>query len=134
MKSESMTVVPTASGEPNLTTTTGTNVSGETSTAGSGTAAAVSGAQVTPSAGEGVHGLPLLRRNRPGTKAAAFSTWPEEDWSEMDSTLAVQQVKRNGYTKVQFSCYIGVLVNSVVFITITLVSTILTLPHSSYAF
>lgn len=86
-----MTVVPTASGEPNLTTTTGTNVSGEGSTAASGTTAAVSGAQVTPSAEDGVHGLPLLRRNRPGTKAAAYSTWPEEDWAEMDSTLAVQQ-------------------------------------------
>ena len=91
-----MTVVPTASGEPNLTTTTGTNASGEASTAGSGTTAAVSGAQVTPSTGDG---LPLLRRNRPGTKAAAFSTWPEEDWAEMDSTLAVQQVKRTDIRK-----------------------------------
>ena len=97
-----MTVVPTASGEPNLTTTTGTNVSGETSTAGSGTTAAVSGAQVTPSTADGVHGLPLLRRNRPGTKAAAFSTWPEEDWAEMDSTLAVQQVKETDKQKYNF--------------------------------
>ena len=32
-----------------------------------------------------------LRRNRPGTKAAAFSQWPEESFENMDSTLAVQQ-------------------------------------------
>lgn len=31
------------------------------------------------------------RRNRPGTKAADFSVWPEELFEEMDSTLAVQQ-------------------------------------------
>ena len=90
-----MTVVPTVSGESNVTTATGTNVSGDVSTTGQGTAvtaAAVSGIPVTVSAGDGVHGVPLLRRNRPGTKTAAFSSWPEEDWAEMDSTLAVQQV------------------------------------------
>ena len=91
-----MTVVPPASGEANLTTPTSTNVTGDGNTAAPGTAA-VSAAPVTPSAGDGVHGLPLLRRNRPGTKAAAFSSWPEEDWAEMDSTLAVQQVKGTRY-------------------------------------
>ena len=32
-----------------------------------------------------------VRRNRPGTKASAFSRWPDETFEEMDSTLAVQQ-------------------------------------------
>ncbi|CAN8021179.1 unnamed protein product, partial [Ixodes persulcatus] len=33
----------------------------------------------------------VLRRNRPGTKAGNFSSWPDEPFEEMDSTLAVQQ-------------------------------------------
>ncbi|XP_037285725.2 MOB-like protein phocein isoform X2 [Rhipicephalus microplus] len=33
----------------------------------------------------------VLRRNRPGTKAENFSSWPDEPFDEMDSTLAVQQ-------------------------------------------
>ena len=32
-----------------------------------------------------------VRRNRPGTKAADFSRWPDQTFEEMDSTLAVQQ-------------------------------------------
>lgn len=31
------------------------------------------------------------RRNRPGTKSADFCRWPEENFDEMESTLAVQQ-------------------------------------------
>lgn len=34
----------------------------------------------------------ILRRNRPGTKADEFSSWPEEQFEEMDSTLAVHQL------------------------------------------
>lgn len=33
----------------------------------------------------------LVRRNRPGTKAAEYSRWPDQTFEEMDSTLAVQQ-------------------------------------------
>ena len=33
----------------------------------------------------------LFRRNRPGTKAAEYSRWPDQTFEEMDSTLAVQQ-------------------------------------------
>jgi len=33
----------------------------------------------------------IIRRNRPGTRAEDFSSWPEEKFEEMDSTLAVQQ-------------------------------------------
>eukprot|EP00058_Branchiostoma_floridae_P013970 XP_002599458.1 hypothetical protein BRAFLDRAFT_223847 [Branchiostoma floridae] len=33
----------------------------------------------------------ILRRNRPGTKAQDFYSWPYEPFEEMDSTLAVQQ-------------------------------------------
>ena len=90
-----MTVVPTASAEANLSTAAVTNVSGDVNTASQGTtvtAAPVSGGPVTGTTGDGVQGMPVLRRNRPGTKAAAFCAWPEEDWTEMDSTLAVQQV------------------------------------------
>lgn len=32
-----------------------------------------------------------VRRNRPGTKSADYCQWPEENFEEMDSTLAVQQ-------------------------------------------
>ena len=90
-----MTVVPTASGETNLSTATVTNVSGDINTASQGTTVTtdpVSGGALTGAASDGVQGLPVLRRNRPGTKTAAFCAWPEEDWTEMDSTLAVQQV------------------------------------------
>ncbi|XP_065222770.1 MOB-like protein phocein [Planococcus citri] len=34
---------------------------------------------------------PLMRRNKPGTKSKDFYNWPEEQFEEMDSTLAVQQ-------------------------------------------
>lgn len=34
---------------------------------------------------------PIIRRNRPGTKAADFCKWQDEPFEEMDSTLAVQQ-------------------------------------------
>ena len=33
----------------------------------------------------------IIRRNLPGTKMSNFSSWPEEAFEEMDSTLAVQQ-------------------------------------------
>jgi len=33
----------------------------------------------------------LIRRNRPGTKSSDFSSWPEESFENMESTLAVQQ-------------------------------------------
>ena len=33
----------------------------------------------------------IIRRNLPGTKTCSFSSWPEEAFEEMDSTLAVQQ-------------------------------------------
>ena len=33
----------------------------------------------------------IIRRNLPGTKACNFSSWAEEAFDEMDSTLAVQQ-------------------------------------------
>jgi hypothetical protein len=33
----------------------------------------------------------LVRRNRPGTSLAQWSTWPPEPFEEMESTLAVQQ-------------------------------------------
>ncbi|KHJ42714.1 Mob1/phocein family protein [Trichuris suis] len=33
----------------------------------------------------------ILRRNRPGTKAADWCKWPEMKFEEMDSTLSVQQ-------------------------------------------
>ena len=33
----------------------------------------------------------IIRRNLPGTKTCNFSSWPEEAFEEMDSTLAVQQ-------------------------------------------
>ncbi|XP_020917753.1 MOB-like protein phocein [Exaiptasia diaphana] len=33
----------------------------------------------------------IIRRNRPGTKAADLYKWPDEPFEEMDSTLAVQQ-------------------------------------------
>uniref|UniRef100_A0A8C6Z7J8 MOB-like protein phocein n=1 Tax=Nothoprocta perdicaria TaxID=30464 RepID=A0A8C6Z7J8_NOTPE len=36
-------------------------------------------------------GTAVLRRNRPGTKAQDFYSWPDESFEEMDSTLAVQQ-------------------------------------------
>ena len=93
-----MTVVPTASGETNLSPATVTNVSGDgntTSQGTPGTTAPVSGGPVTGTGttSDGGQGLPVLRRNRPGTKTAAFCAWPEEDWTEMDSTLAVQQVR-----------------------------------------
>jgi len=39
----------------------------------------------------GPAGSGIVRRNRPGTCAKEFSTWPEEKFEEMDSTLAVQQ-------------------------------------------
>ncbi|XP_031562371.1 MOB-like protein phocein [Actinia tenebrosa] len=34
---------------------------------------------------------PIIRRNRPGTKAKDMYKWPDEPFEEMDSTLAVQQ-------------------------------------------
>ncbi|KAA0188391.1 MOB family member 4 phocein [Fasciolopsis buskii] len=34
---------------------------------------------------------PILRRNRPGTKAEEWCNWPDESFEEMESTLAVQQ-------------------------------------------
>uniref|UniRef100_A0A9J8B3V3 MOB family member 4, phocein n=1 Tax=Cyprinus carpio carpio TaxID=630221 RepID=A0A9J8B3V3_CYPCA len=38
-------------------------------------------------------GTAVLRRNRPGTKAKDFYNWSDESFEEMDSTLAVQQVR-----------------------------------------
>ena len=89
-----MTVVPTASSETNLSATPATNAAGDASTIPVAAVAAApgSGGPVSANANDGVHGLPVLRRNSPGTKAAAFCAWQEEDWTEMDSTLAVQQV------------------------------------------
>ena len=85
-----MTVVPTASSETNLSAPPVTNVSGDpTATI---PVPAVTASTLSISTGDGIQGLPVLRRNRPGTKATAYCAWPEEDWTEMDSTLAVQQV------------------------------------------
>ena len=80
-----MTVVPAASSETNMSTS-GTNVSGETNTSIPTSTAA------DPSSCVPMSVSPIVRRNRPGTKEKAFCAWPEEDWTEMDSTLAVQQV------------------------------------------
>lgn len=85
-----MTVVPTASSETNLSAPSVTNASVDPSTTISVPAVTASTLSITT--GDGIPGLPVLRRNRPGTKAAAYCAWPEEDWTEMDSTLAVQQV------------------------------------------
>ena len=86
-----MTVVPTASNETNLSAPPVANVSGEANTTIPVATATTSTLSGTTS--DGIQGLPVLRRNRPGTKATAFCAWPEEDWTEMDSTLAVQQVE-----------------------------------------
>jgi len=80
-----MTVVPTASNETNITSTPITNVAGETNTSVAASVTADPGSCVPMSVS------PIVRRNRPGTKEKAFCAWPEEDWTEMDSTLAVQQ-------------------------------------------
>ena len=40
-----------------------------------------------------------VRRNRPGTKCSAFSRWPDENFEEMDSTLAVQQFVQQSIRK-----------------------------------
>ena len=82
-----MTVVPTASNETNITTAPVTNVAGETNTSVAVSATADPGSCVPMSVS------PIVRRNRPGTKEKAFCAWQEEDWTEMDSTLAVQQVR-----------------------------------------
>merc|ERR1711997_64402 len=81
-------------GETNLAVTPAASVNIDSNAASAVTNVAAdpgSGSALTIAAGDGVHGLPVLRRNRPGTKTADFSSWPEEDWTEMDSTLAVQQ-------------------------------------------
>ncbi|XP_001629486.2 MOB-like protein phocein [Nematostella vectensis] len=44
-------------------------------------------------------GNPIIRRNRPGTKACDMYQWPDEPFEEMDSTLAVQQ-----YIQQQIRC------------------------------
>ena len=80
-----MTVVPAASSETNMPSS-GTNVSGETNSSIPTSTAADASSCVPLSVS------PIVRRNRPGTKEKAFCAWPEEDWTEMDSTLAVQQV------------------------------------------
>lgn len=81
-----MTVVPTASNETNMSNTSGTNVSGESNSSVPASTGTDTGSCVPMSVS------PIVRRNRPGTKEKAFCAWPEEDWTEMDSTLAVQQV------------------------------------------
>jgi len=88
-----MTVVPTASSEANLSATPATSVIGDANTipVSAVTTAPGSCGPLSVTASDGVQGLPVLRRNSPGTKATAFCAWPEEDWTEMDSTLAVQQ-------------------------------------------
>jgi len=80
-----MTVVPTASSETNMSNSPVTNVSGETNTSITSSSTADAGSCVPMSVS------PIVRRNRPGTKEKSFCAWPEEDWTEMDSTLAVQQ-------------------------------------------
>ena len=90
-----MTVVPNPSSETNLAVTPAASVNIDSNAASAATNVAAdpgSGSALTIAAGDGVHGLPVLRRNCPGTKASAFCAWAEEDWTEMDSTLAVQQV------------------------------------------
>ena len=90
-----MTVVPNPSSETNLAVTPAASVNIDSNAASATTTVAAdpgSGSALTVAAGDGVHGLPVLRRNCPGTKASAFCAWAEEDWTEMDSTLAVQQV------------------------------------------
>ena len=89
-----MTVVPNPSSETNLALTPAASVNIDSNAASATTTAADpgSGSALTIAAGDGVHGLPVLRRNCPGTKSSAFCAWAEEDWTEMDSTLAVQQV------------------------------------------
>ena len=81
-----MTVVSTASNETNMSNSPVTNVSGETNTSITSSSTADAGSCVPMSVS------PIVRRNRPGTKEKSFCAWPEEDWTEMDSTLAVQQV------------------------------------------
>ena len=90
-----MTVVPNPSSETNLAVTPAASVNIDSNAASAATTVAAdpgSGSALTIATGDGVHGLPVLRRNCPGTKASAFCAWAEEDWTEMDSTLAVQQV------------------------------------------
>lgn len=89
-----MTVVPNPSSETNLAVTPAASVNIDSNAASAATTVAAdpgSGSALTIATGDGVHGLPVLRRNCPGTKASAFCAWAEEDWTEMDSTLAVQQ-------------------------------------------
>ena len=86
-----MTVVPTASSETNLSAPPVANVSGDPNT--TIPVANVTASTLSGTTNDGMQGLPVPRRNGPGTKAMAFCAWPEEDWTEMDSTLAVQQVK-----------------------------------------
>ena len=45
----------------------------------------------TPSAGVNETSPAEKRRNRPGTSASSFCNWSEENFEEMESTLAVQQ-------------------------------------------
>ena len=90
-----MTVVPNPSSETNLAVTPAASVNIDSNAASAATTVAAdpgSGSALTIATGDGVHVLPVLRRNCPGTKASAFCAWAEEDWTEMDSTLAVQQV------------------------------------------
>ena len=35
-----------------------------------------------------------VRRNRPGTKTANLYGWPEQDYNDMDTTLAGQKINR----------------------------------------
>lgn len=84
-----MTVVPTASSETNLSAPPVANVSGDPNT--TIPVANVTASTLSGTTNDGMQGLPVPRRNGPGTKAMAFCAWPEEDWTEMDSTLAVQQ-------------------------------------------
>merc|ERR1712223_2060035 len=89
-----MTVVPNPSRETNLAVTPAASVNIDSNAASAATTVAADPGSVsalTIATGDGVHGLPVLRRNCPGTKASAFCAWAEEDWTEMDSTLAVQQ-------------------------------------------
>ena len=91
-----MTVVPTSSSETSLSTAPVANVSGDPNTTNpvaTVTSGPVTCGPLSGTASDGMQVLPVLRRNRPGTKATAFCAWPEEDWTEMDSTLAVQQVQ-----------------------------------------
>ena len=70
-----------------MVTTMATSAAATAASAGSAGAPAEAGT----TAGAENAGSGIVRRNNPGTKAADFCRWQDENFDEMDSTLAVQQ-------------------------------------------